>query len=122
MIKIINDNIDDFIKYLNERYPIDKTVYIHICEGFDTIEEPDTDNVAFGMFGNHNDNIYIAGDIPEEQIFKTIAHEYKHFIQKYTTSVYDEKEAEDFADKIYNEFTCDIRTYAESCNDCNFCE
>jgi Zn-dependent peptidase ImmA (M78 family) len=108
MIKIINENINNFITYLNNNYSIDQTAYVHICEGFDTIQEPETDNVAFGMFGNYNDHIYIAGDMPEEQVLKTIAHEYKHFIQKYSDAAFDENEAENFADMIYQEFMSTI--------------
>lgn len=122
MLRIINDDIDDFLKFLDENYPVKQNVYIHICEGFDTIQEPNTENTAFGMFGNNNDNIYVAGDIPMEQILKTIAHEYKHFIQKYSGQEYNEKEAEDFADRVYKEFNCDIRKYQEDCNDCGFCD
>lgn len=122
MIKIINDDIDDFLKFLEEKYPINQNVYIHVCEGFDSIQEPDTENVAFGMFGNNNDHIYVAGDIPKEQILKTLAHEYKHFIQKYSNEEYSESNAEDFADKIFNEFNCDIRKLQEICGDCGFCE
>lgn len=122
MIKIINDDIDDFLKFLNKKHPLKQNVYIHICEGFDTIQEPDTTNVAFGMFGNNSDNIYVAGDIPNEQILKTIAHEYKHFMQKYSNEDYNEIDAEDFADKVYNEYKCDIRRLQESCNECGFCE
>ena len=122
MIKIINDDINDFINFLDEKYSINQNVYIHICEGFDTIQEPETENVAFGMFGNSNDHIYVAGNIPVEQILKTIAHEYKHFTQKYLSEQYDENDAEDFAEKVYKEFYCDIRSFQENCNECRFCE
>lgn len=122
MIKTISDEIDDFLKFLDKKYPVKQNVYIHICEGFDTIQEPNTENVAFGMFGNDNDHIYVAGDIPIEQILKTIAHEYKHFVQKYSSEPYNENEAENFADKIYKEFYCDIRRFQENCNKCGFCE
>lgn len=122
MIKIINDDINDFLRFLDENYPIEQNVYIHICEGFDTIQEPNTENVAFGMFGNNNDHIYVAGNIPKEQILKTIAHEFKHFVQKYSNQEYNESDAENFADKIYKEFICGIRKYQESCDDCGFCE
>ena len=121
MIKVINDDIDDFLKFLDEKYPVTQKVYIHICEGFDTIQEPDTENVAFGMFGNESDHIYVAGDIQIEQILKTVAHEYKHFLQKYSSESYSENEAENFADKVYKEFFCDIRRTQEDCSDCGFC-
>jgi hypothetical protein len=68
MIKIISDDVDDFLKFLDENHHINHNVYIHVCEGFDTIQEPDTENTAFGMFGNNSDHIAATG-IFKRQIF-----------------------------------------------------
>jgi hypothetical protein len=122
MIKIIDDCINDFILFLNENYPMEQIVYLHLCEGFDTIQDPNNEGIAFGMFGNENDEIYVACDIPKEQILKTIAHEYKHFMQKYNNEPYNEEDTENFADDIFNKFNCEIRNYQENCKDCGFCK
>ena len=122
MIKIIDNCINDFILFLNENYPMEQSVYLHLCEGYDSIQDPNTGSFGFGMFGNKNDEIYVACNIPKEQILKTIAHEYKHFIQKYSELPYSENEAEDFADKAFEEFNCEIRQHQEECKDCGFCK
>ena len=76
------------------------------------------------MFGRENDECYVAGDLETEQILKTIAHEYKQFLQKYNDNGEDfnEEDAEDFADLMYDRFTCDIRKTTEECRDCVFCD
>ncbi len=122
MIKIISEEIDDFICLLEMEYVTDESFYLHICEGHDTIEDPETGKVAFGMFGIHNNHCYVAGDLPLEQLLKTIAHEYMHFIQKWEEKDINEDEAEDFADLMYNKFTCDIRSVICNCDECKFCE
>lgn len=104
MIKIISKEIDDFINLLEEEYVTDDEFYLHICEGCDTIEDPETGDVAFGMFGMHNNHCYVAGDLPIEQILKTIAHEYMHFIQKVESRETDEEEAESYADLMYKKY------------------
>lgn len=122
MIKIINDEINDFIEFLNSEYPKDESFYLHICEGHDSIQDPYTDSLAFGMFGRQNDECYVAGDLETEQILKTIAHEYKHFLQKYDNVEFKEEEAENFAEDVYKRFICEIRIISEDCSDCGFCE
>lgn len=122
MIKIINENISDFIEFLNNEYPRDELFYLHICEGHDSIQDPYTESFAFGMFGRENNECYVAGDLETEQVLKTIAHEYKHFLQKYENIEFNEKDAEDFAEDVYKQFTCDIRGHMESCEDCSFCD
>lgn len=105
MIKIANAEIDNSIRYLNERYPIDKDVFIHICEGYDTIETPE--GMGFGLFVKPNSDdeipsIYIAGDMPNDdfQIVETLSHEYKHFMQYCNGEGFSEKQAEEFARKV----------------------
>lgn len=122
MIKIINDDVNDFINFLDKEYPRDKTFYLHICEGHDSIQDPYTEGLGFGMFNRKTNHCYVAGDLEEEQVLKTIAHEYKHFLQKYDMLDFNEEDAEDFAEMIYNKFTCEIRTTIEDCKDCGFCE
>ena len=122
MIKIISDEINDFLEFLNAEYPRDESFYLHICEGHDSIQDPYTKGIAFGMFGRENDECYVAGDLETEQILKTIAHEYKHFLQKYNGEDFNEEDSEDFAEDIYKIFTCEIRNISEDCRDCVFCD
>ncbi len=105
MLKISNLEIDKTIKFLNENYPTDKDVFLHICEGYDTIETPD--GIGFGVFvkpetKDETPSIFIAGDIPSEdfQIIETLAHEYCHFIQYCEEKEFSEEEAENFAKEV----------------------
>ena len=104
MIKIVNDTIDKTIKYLQERYPRDQVVYIHIAEGYDCVSDPDG-NKGFGVYVPEMQSIFIAEDIPEKEttLIETIAHEYKHFMQHCDGEPYDEEAAEAFAWKILHE-------------------
>lgn len=106
MIKIINNVINNFIMFLNQNYGIEQTVYIHIAENCDSIQTPDG-GVGFGVFDNTTDNIYVACDyefMDDRSILTTIAHEYKHFLQKYDDGIYSEEDADNFAIKVYEEF------------------
>ena len=122
MIKIINDEINDFIDFLNNEYQRNESFYLHMCEGHDSIQDPYTENLAFGMFNRETNHCYVAGNLEEEQVLKTIAHEYKHFLQKCIDVDFDEEEAENFADYVYNRFVCEIRKNVENCEDCGFCK
>ena len=122
MIKIINDDVNDFINFLDKEYPRDKTFYLHICEGHDSIQDPYTEELGFGMFGKESNECYVAGDLEIEQVLKTIAHEYKHFIQKYDGVEFNEEDAENFADETYKRFVCEIRKTIEDCENCRFCQ
>ena len=122
MIKIINENVSDFIEFLNNEYPRDSPFYLHICEGCDSVQDPYTERLAFGMFNRETNHCYVAGDLEEEQVLKTIAHEYKHYIQKCSGVEFNEEDAENFADYMYDKFICEIRQTVEDCIDCGFCE
>ena len=121
MIKIISENVSDFIEFLNNEYPRDELFYLHICEGHDSIQDPHTERLGFGMFSKETNHCYVAGDLEEEQVLKTIAHEYKHFLQKCDMIDFNEDDAEDFAEMMYNKFMCGIRKFSEGCSDCKFC-
>lgn len=102
MLKIVNTEVDRTIKFLNENYTTDKDVFLHICEGYDTIEAPD--GVGFGVFVKPEEEddaptIFIAGDMPNDefQIAETLAHEYCHFMQYCNGKEFSEEEAEEFA-------------------------
>lgn len=105
MIKFVNVEISKTITFLNSEYPAQRDVFIHVCEGYDTIETPD--GFGFGAFvkpKSHEEApaIYIAGDMPNDdfQIMKTIAHEYRHFMQWCNGEEFSEEQAEDFAKEV----------------------
>lgn len=122
MIKIISDEINDFIELLQTEYSNDAPFYLHICEGCDSVQDPYTEKLAFGMFNRETNHCYVAGDLEEEQVLKTIAHEYKHYTQKCSSVEFDEDDAENFADYMYDKFMCEIRKTIEDCGDCGFCK
>lgn len=107
MLKIVNKEIDETIKFLNENYPTNRDVFLHICEGYDTIETPD--GVGFGVFVKpetleDTPTIFIASDMPngEFRITETLAHEYCHFMQYCNKKEFSEEEAEKFAEGVIN--------------------
>ncbi|MBD5547539.1 MAG: hypothetical protein HDQ97_09085 [Lachnospiraceae bacterium] len=91
--------------YLIDNYPQDKRAIVHVVEGYDTIETPD--GIGFGVFVPETLEIFIAGDMPggEESLIKTLAHEYKHFMQYCEGEPFNEEEAEEFAEEIYKKVT-----------------
>ena len=109
MILLSNKTITNVIEYLNDQYPTDREVYMHICEGYDCI---DVDNqVGFGVSkvptsAEENFEIWIAGDLSDECLITTIAHEFAHFIQYIHGEPFDEDEAEEFANKVLEDLQC----------------
>lgn len=108
MIHIHSKTTSNVIAYLNDIYPIDKEVYIHICEGYDTIEV--NGQVGFGVSripenANENFEIWVAGDMDSEMLITTIAHEFKHFLQYCNGQEFNEDDAENFANKISQELS-----------------
>lgn len=110
MIKFLNEEVNKTIVFLNSKYPMEKDVFIHVCEGYDTIETPE--GLGFGVFvkpekENVVPQVYIAGDMLNDnfQIPETIAHEYKHFMQWCNGEEFSEEEAEKFAKEVV-EKTC----------------
>ena len=105
MIKFVNEEINKTIAFLNSKYPMQKDVFIHVCEGYDTIETPD--GCGFGVFVKPENEteiptIYIAVNMPNDdfQIAETIAHEYRHFMQWCNNEEFSEEQAEDFAKEV----------------------
>lgn len=103
MIKIANEVVNKTLLYLERNYPREKEVYINIISDCDAIETPD--GTGFAVFIPNLNRIYVAADIPEPEInlVKNIAHEYKHYMQMCDGESYNETEAEEFAEKIYDE-------------------
>lgn len=109
MISIHSKTASNTISYLNDMYPIEIEVYIHILDGYDTVEV--NGEIAFGVShipDNENENyeIWVAGDLPDEYMITTIAHEFAHFLQYIHGEPFDEEEAEGFANKVLEELQC----------------
>lgn len=108
MIRLSNKTISNTIAYLNDMYPSEQEVIIHICEGYDCVEI--NGQVGFGVSHvpdseNEQFEIWIAGDMPDDLLITTIAHEFKHFLQYCNSQEFDEDEAEKFANKIFQELS-----------------
>lgn len=73
---------------------------IHIMHGYDSLEAP-TGESCFGCYMNGKYEIYVADNIPTDQLFHTIAHEYMHYLQDIDGKEFDEKEANDFAWSVF---------------------
>lgn len=102
MIKFVDKEIGKTIEFLNAEFPTQKDVFIHVCEGYETIETPD--DFGFGVFvkpesKSESPAIYIAGDMPNDdfRIVETIAHEYRHFMQWCNDEEFSEEQAIEFA-------------------------
>ena len=72
---------------------------IHVMHGYDSLESP-TGEKCFGCYMNGKHEIYVVDDIPKEQFFQTIAHEYMHYLQDIEGKDFDEEEADAFAGDI----------------------
>lgn len=105
MLEIVSSNFLKASNYLSDNYPQNKKVIVHVAEGYDTIKTPE--GFGFGVFVPEKLEIFIAGDMPggEESLIKTLAHEYKHFMQYCEGKPFNEEEAEEFAEKIYKKIT-----------------
>ncbi len=109
MLEIARSNFLKASNYLIDNYPQDKKAIVHVVEGYDTIETPE--GFGFGVFVPEKLEIFIAGDMPggEESLIKTLAHEYKHFMQYCEGKPFNEEEAEEFAEEIYKKITQEVK-------------
>lgn len=105
MIKISNEVINSTIEYLNENYNVDEEVFIKIAEGYDVIEAPNGER-GFGVYDPETRTIYVPTEMEDEELIRTIAHEYRHFMQYNGNDDIDEVDAEEFADMIVEEMRC----------------
>ena len=104
MILISEDIIDKTIKYLNDFHGTEQNVYIKIAEGYDVIETSPNGPRGFGVFDPSNRVIYVPSLMEDDELVRTIAHEYRHFMQ-YCNGAraeedFDEEDAEMFADYV----------------------
>lgn len=102
MIKIINNEINELIALLNEKYQEEPDVFLHIIEDCDSIEIEN--EMCFGAYDTNKRQIYVAGDLPDpEDVLQTITHEFAHHLQNISGSGYDEEYAEQFTFEIMEE-------------------
>lgn len=106
MIRISNKIIDKTIKYLNDNYPTKEDVYIRIAEGFEVVSDPITGECGFGALNTEYKIIFIPSIMENNELIRTIAHEYRHFMQMCDGVDFDENDAEEFADRIVKELEC----------------
>lgn len=74
---------------------------IHIADGYDTIEGEDG-NVGFGVYVPDENRIYVAGDVEGEIRARALLHEICHWVQAMCGRPFDEDEANEFSDIIYD--------------------
>lgn len=111
MIILATAPYQDFIDFLNKRYPTDKQVIVTIIPQYTSIAAPDG-TMCFAAYDPKHQIIYVAGanpdDIPaehfEEFVCTNLAHEYCHHLQWADGKSFDEKQAEDFAYAAYDLF------------------
>lgn len=106
--RIGRKSFEAFIEIVNqvaEEHASDKNVgnkdelLIHVIHGYDSLESP-TDEMCFGCYVKGKNEIYVADDMPKEQFFQTIAHEYMHYLQDIEGKDFNEEEADAFAGDI----------------------
>ena len=74
---------------------------IYIADGYDTIEGEDG-NVGFGVYVPDENQIYVAGDAEGEIRARALLHEICHWVQAMCGRPFDEDEANEFSDIIYD--------------------
>lgn len=73
---------------------------LHIMHGYDSLESPDGQR-CFGCYISEDHEAYVADNIPTDQLFHTIAHEYFHYLQDIEGDNFDEEEANAFGYSIF---------------------
>lgn len=109
MIQLHSKTASNTIAYLNDMHPTERDLYIHILDGYDTVEV--NNKIGFGVShvpDNENENyeIWVAGDLPDDYLITTIVHEFAHFLQYCNREPFNEDDAEKFANKILEELQC----------------
>ena len=80
----------------------DKNEFIvHIMHGYDTLLSPDGKD-CFGCYINEEYEAYVADDMPADQLFHTVAHEYMHYLQDIEGREFDEEEANNFGFSVFS--------------------
>lgn len=107
MIKFVDDKIQEFINFLNEKYNLEDDVKLCIMPQCLRIDIED-----FGFYEEESNLIVIPynemwaeRDDSDLQLMAIIAHEYKHFMNEKLGIEQDEEECDNFAYKTIEEFT-----------------
>ena len=74
---------------------------IYVAEGFDTVEDEDG-NIGFGVYVPAENKIYVAGDVEGEIRARALLHEICHWVQAMCGRPFDEDEANEFSDIVYD--------------------
>lgn len=85
---------------------------IYIAEGYDTIEGEDG-NVGFGVYVPDETKIYVAGDVEGEIRARALFHEVCHWVQAMCGRPFDEDEANEFSDIVYDALPSAQETHEE---------
>lgn len=88
------------IKALEKQIRDKNELIIHVMHGYDTLQAP-TGEDCFGCYIHGKHEIYVADNIPTDQLFHTIAHEYMHYLQDIEGKKFDEEEANAFAWSVF---------------------
>lgn len=73
---------------------------VHIMHGYDSLQAPNGES-CYGCYINGDYEAYIADNMPTDQLFHTIAHEYMHYLQDIEGREPNEDEANDFAFSVF---------------------
>lgn len=73
---------------------------IHVMHGYDTLQAPNGVD-CFGCYIKGDYEIYVADNVPTDQLFHTIAHEYMHYLQDIDGKEQSEEEANAFAFSVF---------------------
>lgn len=73
---------------------------IHVMHGYDSLQAPNGVD-CFGCYIDGEYEIYVADNIPTDQLFHTIAHEYMHYLQDIEGREFNEEEADAFAFSVF---------------------
>ena len=75
---------------------------IYVAEGFDTVADEDG-NIGFGVYVPAENKIYVAGDVEDEIRARALLHEVCHWVQDMCGRPFDEDEANEFSDIVYDD-------------------
>jgi len=93
---------------------------IYIADGYDTIEGEDG-NVGFGVYVPDENQIYVAGDVEGEIRARALLHEICHWVQAMCGRSFDEDEANEFSDIVYDALPS-AQPEIIRCKDCEYGE
>jgi hypothetical protein len=123
MIQLPTERYIDFIEFLNDMKLTIYPCWLVVVPTYSTVGDEDGDLVGFAVYLPEEKTIFVGGntdeiaelikqdtgvelinDELEEIIYHHIAHEYFHHLQNINSEEFNEKEAENFAHKVVNEF------------------